>query len=103
MPDFPAPAGAIEEVEWLWLRPHLERGALILVSPELELTGVAARIAADDSAAVAAWLAAGLLGQPTREQIEAGEAAPLRRFQMVIVQPFVLIQESPLSQEHDHV
>lgn len=103
MSTSPDLASAIEEVEWHWLRPHLERGALISVAPVLDLAEVADRIAADDTAAVGGWMAAGLLGRPTPEQIAAAEAAPLSRFRMAIVRPYVLIQEPSSPQESDHV
>lgn len=90
-------ADQIEDVEWHWLRPHLDRGALIVVDPGLDLTDVAARIGADDTAAVGAWIAAGRLAKPTLAQITAWDAEPLRAFRMLIVQPYVLIQERPAA------
>lgn len=87
----------IAAVEWHWLRPHLERGALIVVSPVLDLAATAARINADDTAQVGAWIAAGQLAKPTREQIADWDADPVRTFRMLIVQPYVLIQERPAA------
>ena len=86
----------IEEVEWLWLRLHLERDAVVIVAPELDLGEAAARIAADDAPTVSAWIAAGRLSKPSREQIDAWNADPARRFRMLIVQPYILIQEPPV-------
>lgn len=91
------PADEIEDVEWHWLRPHLDRGALIVVDPALELAEAAARISADDTTTVSAWIAAGRLAKPIREQIAAWDAEPLRAFRMLIVQPYVLIQERPAT------
>lgn len=82
----------IEEVEWHWLRLHLERGAVIVVAPPLDLASVAASLAADDTVAVGAWIAGGELAKPTLAQVEAWNAEPARRFRMLIVQPWVLIQ-----------
>ncbi len=87
----------IEIVEWHWLRPHLERGALIVVAPALDLVATAARISADDTVQVGAWIAAGQLAKPTREQIADWDADPVRTFRMLIVQPYVLIQERPAA------
>jgi hypothetical protein len=86
-------ADEIEDVEWHWLRPHLERGALILVAPDLDLVEAAARISADDTVQVSAWIAAGRLTKPTREQIADWDEDPTRTFRMLIVQPYVLIQD----------
>ncbi len=87
-----APA-RIEEVEWHWLRLHLERDAVIIVAPELDLAEAAACIAADDAAAVSAWIADGRMSKPSLEQIGAWNAETTRRFRILIVQPYVLIQD----------
>lgn len=87
----------IEEVEWHWLRLHLERGAVIIVAPELDLVEVACRIASDDSPAVGAWISEGKVAKPTLEQIALWNADPLKRFRMLIVQPYVLVQDLPSS------
>jgi len=87
----------IEVVEWHWLRSHLERGALIVVDPALDLADAAARISADDTVQVGAWIAAGRLAKPTREQIAAWDEEPIRAFRMLIVQPYILIQERPAT------
>ena len=86
----------IEEVEWQWLRLHLERDAVIIVAPQLDLAAAAARIAADDTEAISAWIADGRLRKPSLEQIGAWNAEPGRRFRLLIVQPYVLIQEPPV-------
>lgn len=44
----------IETVEWHWLKPHLDRDALIVVSPEIDLSLGAAKVAADDGSTVGA-------------------------------------------------
>jgi hypothetical protein len=90
-------ADEIETVEWHWLRPHLERGVLIVVDLALDLAATAARISADDTIQVGAWIAAGQLAKPTREQIADWEADPVRTFRMLIVRPYVLIQEPPAA------
>ena len=89
----------VEEVEWHWLRMHLERGAVIVVSPELDLAEAAAKVAADDSSAVSTWIASGRISKPTMEQIGVWNADPARRFRMLIVQPYVLIQENASEPE----
>jgi len=83
----------IQEIEWHWLKPHMERSALIIVASDLDLGEAASRIAADDSAAVSAWIDSGFLAKPDREQIETWNAQPDTPFRIRIVQPYVLIQE----------
>lgn len=83
----------VDEAQWQWLKPHLERGALITVADPLDLAEVGARIAADDSLTVSAWIAAGKVGKPTEENIEQWNRDPLKSFLTLIVSPYVLIQE----------
>lgn len=86
-------AQEVDQAYWEWLKPHCERGALFLVDELLELSEVGARIAADDSAAVQVWLASKLLAKPTAEQIDCWNRQPDRRFAVLVVRPFVLVQE----------
>lgn len=83
----------IDEAEWQWLKPHLERGALITVSAELDLAEAGEKIAADDTAPVSAWIASGKIGKPTEDEIAAWDTAPDKRFLTLIISPYVLIQE----------
>ncbi len=83
----------IDEAEWQWLRPHLERGTLILVAPDLDLAEAGYRIAEDNTPMVTQWIQSGKLGKPTTSQIETWNAAPSRRFQMLIVSPYILLKE----------
>jgi hypothetical protein len=86
-------ARSIDEAEWGWLRAHLERGGLIVVARELDLVETGLKIADDDSAAVRGWIDAGLLTKPSPEQIAGWDADRSRKFQVLIVSPYVLIQE----------
>ena len=61
----------IDEAQWQWLKPHLERGGLITVAAALDLAEAGERIAADDSERLAAWITAGKVGRPTEEEIAA--------------------------------
>jgi len=86
-------AGQVDTAQWQWLRAHNERGALILVEGMLELVEVGERLVADDSAAVQSWLASRLVSKPTAEQVAVWNAEPDKLFSMLVVSPFVLIQE----------
>lgn len=83
----------IDVAQWQWLRPHAERGALILIDPMLELASVGASLAADDRAQVQGWLASGLLVKPAAVQLELWNGQPEKRFSILVISPFVLIQE----------
>lgn len=92
-------AGQVDTAQWQWLRAHNERGALILVEEMLELVTVGERVVADDSAMVQSWLASHLLSKPTAEQIAAWDAVPAKPFSMLVVSPFVLIQEQVAQED----
>jgi hypothetical protein len=84
---------AIDEALWSWLRAHLERGGLILVDDSLDLADTALKLTNDDSEAVEQLITVGKIGKPTLSQVRAWNADPQKRFAMLIVSPFVLIQE----------
>lgn len=83
----------LDEAEWSWIEPLLERESVIVVSQDLELLSVAEKVADDDKAAVTKWIADGHVTKPSPAQIAAWQAVPEKRFLTVVVQPFVLIQE----------
>ena len=83
----------IDEAEWRWLKPHLERGALVTVAASLDLAETGERIALDDSACIAAMINTGKIGKPTVEEIERWDGEPEKKFLVLIISPYVLIQE----------
>jgi|SRR6185369_6870358 len=84
---------AIDETEWSWLRPHLEQGGLILVSDSLDLAEAALKVAADDVATIEQWISDGKIGKPSETQILHWNGEKQKKFAMLIVSPYVLIQE----------
>ena len=83
----------IDEAQWQWLKPNLERGALITVAAALDLAEAGEKIAADDTVVVTAWIAAGQVGKPTAKEIAAWDGSPAKKFLTLIISPYVLIQE----------
>jgi len=83
----------LAEVTWRELKVHLQRDAIIIVAAELDLIEVAVAVAEDDKTRVETWIAAAQLVKPITEQLENWEQEPDNRFQMLIVQPFILIQD----------
>ncbi len=75
------------------LRAHLERDAVFVVRDTLELVDAGVAIAADDVATVGRWIESGELRKPTREEREEWRLAVGRRWQALVVQPFVLVQD----------
>ena len=86
-------AKILDDAEWAWLKPHLDRDALILVSRELDILDVGSRIVGDDSATVQRWTTEKLLSKPTAEQIKEWNLHPEMPFRCLVIQPYVLIQE----------
>ena len=83
----------LAEVSWRELRIHMQRDAIIIVSTELDLVAVGVAVADDDKAQVETWVASGQLSKPIEKQLESWEQEPAKRFQMLIVQPFILVQD----------
>ena len=84
---------SVDEAEWQWLKPHLERGTLITVAAVLDLAEAAERIAADDARVVGEWITSGKVGKPTAENIAVWDTTPKKKFLMLVISPYVLIQE----------
>jgi len=83
----------IDEARWQWLKPLLERDVLITVAATLDLAAVGESIATDDSKTISAWISAARVGKPTAKQIAAWDNEPEKKFLMLIISPYVLIQE----------
>lgn len=75
------------------LGPHLARDAVIVVGASLDLLDVGEAVARDDKERVSAWVAAGLLGKPSLEQLERWSQTKGPAWTALVVQPFVLLQE----------
>lgn len=81
--------------DWAWISPHANRGAVVVVDSQLNLVEVGVAIATDNTAAVNRWIAEALLTKPSPLQLEVWDQTAKKQFQSLIVQPFVLVQESP--------
>lgn len=80
------------EVNWNYLRPHFESGALLWVDPSLTLAKVADALSADDTETVTNWLGKGDLvkiGDLHAKQWEESDEL----FTAVVITPFVLMQQ----------
>lgn len=78
-------------IEWSMLKPHYDRGALIIVKEGLDIISAGVQIAQNNTQLVEQWIADQTLIKPTPEQvIEWGQDN--RSFRSVVVAPFVLMQ-----------
>lgn len=85
----------LDEAEWNWLMPHVERDVVIIVAQELELLDVGVAIASDNLVSVQHWISEQLICKPSIAQKETWNNNQNKKFQALIVQPYVLIQEMP--------
>lgn len=83
----------LDEAEWEWLIPHVQRDAVIVVALELDLLDVGVAIASDNIPSVQQWIDEQLLSKPTVDQVGEWNGDRTKRFSTLIVQPYVLVQE----------
>jgi hypothetical protein len=83
----------LDEAEWEWIIPHVQRDAVILVPMELDLVNVGIAIASDDTPQVEQWIDQQLLAKPSVTQIGEWNGDRAKLFLTLIIQPYVLIQE----------
>ncbi|MGF1570296.1 MAG: DUF2288 domain-containing protein [Nodosilinea sp.] len=88
-------AEMVGPAEWRWLSPHAKRGAVVIVAVGLDLAEVGVALATDDVPTVNRWIAEALITRPTPAQLETWGQNAQQRFQSLIVQPFVLVQDLP--------
>lgn len=81
------------------LAPHLERDAVVIVAPQLELVDAAVAVAQDDTDKVSAWIADGTFRKPSAAERARWKDQMGREWMSVIVQPFVLVQDPPTSSD----
>lgn len=85
---------AVDEASWEWLIPHAKRDVVVVVTEGLELLDVGVAIASDDTLSVQHWISEQLVHKPFPEQLTAWNGEPAKKFQALIVQPYVLVKES---------
>jgi hypothetical protein len=83
----------VDESEWDWLIPHVKRDVVIVVSQLVDLIDVGVAIASDKTSDIQVWMDEALLTKPSTKQLSEWNADPSKRFNTLIVQPFVLVQE----------
>ncbi|MCP5538147.1 MAG: DUF2288 domain-containing protein [Akkermansiaceae bacterium] len=78
-------------VDWEYLKPHFESGALIYVDPCLGITDVGQALADDAKDRIEAWLKSGDLVKPSELHAQWWQENP-QEFTALVVSPFVLMQ-----------
>ncbi len=94
MPDIRAELSEnVDESEWDWLIPHVKRDVVIVVSPQVDLIDVGVAIASDKISDIQVWMDEALITKPSNTQLGDWNTNRSKRFNTLIVQPFVLVQE----------
>lgn len=83
----------LDEAEWQWLIPHVQRDAVIVVALELDLLDVGVALASDNISSVENWINEQLISKPSAAQMADWNSDRTKRFKALIVQPYVLVQE----------
>ena len=84
------------QVDWQYLKPHFESGALLYVDPRLEITEVGQALTDDDKEKIQAWMKTGDLVKPSDPHAAWWEENP-QEFTALVVSPFVLMQPAENS------
>ncbi len=87
-------AESLDEAELDWLKPHIQRDVVVVVHQQLDLLDVGVAIARDDVLSVQHWISEQLVHKPFPEELADWNSNPTKRFQALIVQPYVLVQAS---------
>lgn len=83
----------LDEAEWDWLIPHAQKDAIIVVADGLDLLDVGEAIATDNIPSVQNWIDEQLLAKPSPEQLGEWNSDRTKRFNALIIEPYVLVQE----------
>ena len=78
-------------VDWEYLKPHFDSGALLYVDTCLNITDVGQVLADDDKDKIEAWLKSGDLVKPSEPHAKWWSENP-QEFTALVVSPFVLMQ-----------
>ncbi len=78
-------------VDWEYLKPHFDSGALLFVDPCLNITDVGIALADDNKDQIELWLKAGDLIKPSEPHAKWWQEHP-QQFTALVVSPFVLMQ-----------
>ncbi|NEP14049.1 MAG: DUF2288 family protein [Symploca sp. SIO1A3] len=87
-------AEILDEAVWEWLIPHVKRDVVVVVTKELDLLDVGVAIAKDDVLSIQHWISEQLVHKPFSEELSIWNTDKTKRFQALIVQPYVLVQET---------
>lgn len=83
----------LDEAELEWLKPHIQKDVVIIVVPDLDILDVGMAISSDNTQSVQHWISEQLLVKPSSDILSRWNSNPTQKFQALIVQPYILVQE----------
>lgn len=83
----------LDEAELEWLKPHIQKDVVIIVVPDLDILDVGVAISSDNTQSVQHWISEQLLVKPSSDILSRWNGNPTQKFQALIIQPYILIQE----------
>ncbi|MDJ0534194.1 MAG: DUF2288 domain-containing protein [Xenococcaceae cyanobacterium MO_207.B15] len=84
----------IATIDWRDVLPHAKRDVVIVVDAALDLVAVGEAIAQDNTSLVSRWIQQKQIAKPSANQLSQWNNNPEKQFITLIVQPFVIVQES---------
>lgn len=87
-------AANVDQAQWEWLIPHVQRDAVVVVDRQLDLLDVGVAISEDHVTDVQRWIGEQQIYKPSPEQISDWNGDRDKQFNALIVQPFILVQET---------
>ena len=88
-------SGQILLASWIDLGIHIENGNVFRIPDEVDIVVIAQAIATDQTRVVEAWLKSGFLCRISDKDAYSKEDL----LRILIIQPFVIVQEPPLSKD----
>ena len=79
-------------IQWEWLKPHVQRDAVVIVKEQLNMADVWVAIAQNKTLSFERWINEQLIIKPNAEQLTIWSSEN-KQFLSLIVQPYVLIQD----------
>lgn len=83
----------LDQATWEDLLPHYQRGGVVIVTEDMDLVQVGMAVVEDQVQQVQQWLAAEMVYKA--EEYHVKKWPKEKMFKFIIVQPYVLIQNSP--------
>lgn len=83
----------IDTAPWDWLRAHLMQDSIIIIDSKLVLHEIAEKMVKNDTVYIEHLINNQLISKPSAQQISLWNSTPDILFSILIIRPYILIQE----------